>query len=224
MPAARAGSARVSAVQQDPAVRLAGIRAVLLDMDGTLVDSTPAVARAWIAFADDHGLDREQTVGLAVGLSSSATIRQLTPGLSGPAFARAVELQSEREADLTGVCVAPGALDLLSLIERRDLPWAVVTNADAGLARARLGRAGIRPPVLVTADDVLEAKPHPQGYLDAAKILGVSVDRCLVVEDSPVGARAGLAAGALVVGVVPGLGTPLTVRDLTHLRDLLAGC
>lgn len=120
------------------------------------------------------------------------------------------------------MAVAPGVLGLLSVVESRPLPWAVVTNADARLARARLQRAGISPPVLVTADDVDEGKPDPQGYLGAARVLGVPIEQCLVVEDSPVGTRAGLASGALVVGLVPGLGTPLVVRDLPHLIELFA--
>ncbi len=201
--------------------RLASVRAVLFDMDGTLVDSGPSVTRAWAAFADDHGLDRAETVAFASGPPAPVTVRRLARGLDEEGLLRAIELQSEREAEMTGVTAACGALDLLALVERQGLPWAVVTSADTRLARARLRHAGITPPLLVTADDVVAGKPDPQGYLDAAQLLGVPIGHCLVVEDSPVGAAAGLASGALVVGLVPGLGTPLTVRDLPHLGELL---
>jgi len=208
-------------VSQDE--RLADVQAVLFDMDGTLVDSTRAVERAWLAFADDHGLDGTDTLALAGGPPASVTIRRLATGLDEDGVARAVAVQSDREADMDGVVVAEGAHALIALVERRGMPWAVVTSADRRLADSRLAEAGITPPVLVTADDVAAGKPDPQGYRAAAMALGVPIERCLVVEDSKIGAEAGLASGALVAGLVPDLGAQLTVRDLPHLTTLLDG-
>jgi HAD superfamily hydrolase (TIGR01509 family) len=96
----------------------------------------------------------------------------------------------------------------------------VVTNADERLARSRLDAAGVRPPVLVTTDDVDAGKPDPAGFLLAAQRLGVPIERCLVVEDSAPGAEAGRRAGAVVAGL-RGLPADVPVDDLAEVASLL---
>ncbi len=103
---------------------------------------------------------------------------------------------------------------------RRGLPWAVVTSADARLARARLDAAGVHPPVLVTVDEVSAGKPDPEGFVLAARRLGIPIERCLVVEDSVPGAEAGRRAGALVAGL-RGLPADVPVEDLSEVASLL---
>lgn len=188
--------------------------AVLFDMDGTLVDSDAAVERAWTTWAGEYGVDVATTLAGAHGSPADATVRRMRPDLDGRevtvAAARQLALQYD---DLGDVVPTPGALDLLA---RLTLPWAVVTSADAALATARLGAAGISPPVLVTVDDVRRGKPDPEGYLLAAVRLGVDPTRCLVVEDSEVGLAAGRAAGA-VTAALRGLDGDIRIGTLREL-------
>ncbi|MCA2214394.1 HAD-IA family hydrolase [Jidongwangia harbinensis] len=190
------------------------IRAVLFDMDGTLVDSDAAVERAWTTWAAEHGVDAAGAIALAHGSPSERTVRTLLPHLDEAAVAvsaaRQLELQYD---DLSDVAAAPGAVDLL---DRLHLPWAVVTSADARLAKARLGVAGIVPPVLVTTDDIAAGKPDPAGYLRAAQIIGVPPHTCLVVEDADVGLAAARAAGAYTAAL-RGLDGDLRLGSLADL-------
>lgn len=102
---------------------------------------------------------------------------------------------------MSTACVrSPGAREALSAL--REDRVAVVTSATRELAAARLGAVGIEPPsVMVTAEEVARGKPDPEGYLTAARRLGVDPAEALVVEDAPPGIEAGKATGAAVVGV-----------------------
>jgi sugar-phosphatase len=199
------------------------LAAVLLDMDGTLVDSDAAVERAWTTWAGEHGVDPAAVIAIAHGSPADRTVAVLLPGLDEDGVARAAARQLALQyTDLADVVAMPGAHRLVEVLERRALPWAVVTSADRRLARARLAIAGIAPPVLVTVEDVTEGKPDPEGYLAAATALAVPPARCLVVEDSEPGLTAGRAAGARTAAL-RGLGGDLRLDDLGQLADLLAG-
>lgn len=197
---------------------MADIQAVLFDMDGTLVDSDRAVERSWLAWGEEYGVHGPAAHKMAHGAPSAATVRKLLPHLGAEEMRRAsmrqLELQYE---DLSDVVAAPGAHELIAVLDRCGLPWAVVTSADARLAKARLGAAGISAPVLVTTDDVPAGKPDPAGYRRAAELLGVAAANCLVVEDAEVGLEAGRAAGARTAAL---RGLAGDVR-LTSLFDLV---
>jgi sugar-phosphatase len=173
-------------------------RGVLFDLDGVLVDSTPAVARVWAGWAREHGFEPDEVVKKAHGRPSIATIRELLPNADHAEEDREVE---RREiADVEGVVPLPGAKELL-----RALPlerWAIVTSCTRALARVRIAAAGLpKPKHLVTASDVRHGKPDPEPYLKGAQMLGVPAGDCLVVEDAPAGIRAGKAAGARVLAL-----------------------
>src|SRR5713101_4334047 len=173
-------------------------RGVLFDLDGVLVDSTPAVARVWAGWAHEHGFNPDEVVKKAHGRPSITTIRELLPHADHVAEDREVE---RREiADVEGVIPLPGAVELL-----RALPlerWAIVTSCTRALARVRIAAAGLpKPKHLVTATDVQHGKPSPEPYLKGAQMLGIPADDCLVVEDAPAGIRAGKAAGAQVLAL-----------------------
>jgi mannitol-1-/sugar-/sorbitol-6-phosphatase len=173
-------------------------RGVLFDLDGVLVDSTPAVARVWAGWAREHGFDPDEVVKRAHGRPSLATIRELLPNADHAEENREVE---RREiADVEGVLPLPGAKELL-----RALPpgrWAIVTSCTRALAHVRIAAAGLpKPKHLVTATDVRHGKPDPEPYLKGAQILGIPAGDCLVVEDAPAGIRAGKAAGACVLAL-----------------------
>jgi mannitol-1-/sugar-/sorbitol-6-phosphatase len=198
------------------------VDAVLFDMDGTLVDSDAAVDRGWLRWAAEYGVDRQTAErGVIHGSPSDHTIRRLRPDLDGAAFEEAVSRQLTLQyADVDDVVPITGAHELLATLDRLGIPWAVVTSADTRLARARLGAAGITPPLLVSVDDIRAGKPDPEGYLLAASRLGVDPTRCLVVEDAVPGVQAGRAAGA-TVAALKGVDADLRITDLTDLTALI---
>jgi sugar-phosphatase len=198
---------------------LRDIAAVLFDMDGTLVDSDAAVERAWTTWAGEHGVDATEVITVAHGSPSEPTVRRMLPHLDEPATlasaARQLALQYD---DLSDVIAAPGAHELLAVLAEQQVPWAVVTSADARLAKARLDAAGIAVAVLVTIDDLTAGKPDPAGYLLGAKLLGVEPGRCLVVEDAAVGVTAGRAAGAWTAAL-RGVEGDLPIASLHELAE-----
>jgi sugar-phosphatase len=197
------------------------VRAVLFDMDGTLVTSDAAVERAWTAWAAEYGVDGRRAIEIAHGRPSEPTVRTLLPHLDEAATAAAIARQLELQYDdLADVAAMPGAVDLLALLDRRGLPWAVVTSADDRLAKARLGAAGLAAPVLVTCDDVPVGKPDPAGYLRAASLVGVQPADCLVVEDADAGLEAGRKAGAYTASL-RGLAGDVRLSSLNDLITLL---
>jgi sugar-phosphatase len=171
---------------------------VLFDMDGVLVDSTPAVARVWSGWAREHGFEPEAVVKQAHGRPSIATIRELLPHADHHAEAREVE-RRELE-DLEDVGALPGSAEML-----RTLPpnrYAIVTSATRRLAEVRLRAAGLPiPEHFVTATDVKRGKPNPDPYLMGAESLRVQPADCIVIEDAPSGVLAGKAAGARVIAL-----------------------
>ena len=180
-----------------PAELFARAHAVLVDLDGTLVDSTAPVRRAWAGFAARHGLDHETVHRFGQGRPSRETIRLLAPHADHDAEAAAVEHAEVH--DTRGVVPLPGALKLLASDDR---PLAIVTSCSTALAEARLRAAGLPiPPMLVSSDGLTRGKPDPTCFLLAARRLGVDPARCVVLEDAPAGVQAGRAAGATVIAV-----------------------
>jgi mannitol-1-/sugar-/sorbitol-6-phosphatase len=173
-------------------------RGVLFDLDGVLVDSTPAVARVWAWWAREHGFDPDEVVRRAHGRPSMTTIRELLP--KGDHEAENREVERREIADVEGVIPLPGAVELL-----RALPverWTIVTSCTRRLAGVRIRAAGLpMPKHLVTSNDVKNGKPDPEPYLKGAESLGVPADECVVFEDAPAGIRAGKGAGAQVVAL-----------------------
>jgi mannitol-1-/sugar-/sorbitol-6-phosphatase len=171
-------------------------RALLFDLDGVLIDSTPAVIRVWSRWAIAHGFDPAEVVRTAHGRPSIATIRDYLPHADFEAENRAVE--SGELSDLNGVVPLPGARELLDALPADR--WTIVTSCTRALANARLQAAGLRiPETLVTCDDVKNGKPNPEPYLKGASLLGISARDCIVLEDAPAGICAGKAAGARVI-------------------------
>jgi HAD superfamily hydrolase (TIGR01509 family) len=196
--------------------------AVLFDMDGTLVDSSHSVERAWVTVATELGLDVLSVVKVCHGRPAPATLRQFLPEASVADIALAAGRQLELQyTDLADVEPMSGLPDVLTMLAETNMPWAVVTSADRRLANVRLEFCGIDPSVVVTADDVTEGKPHPAGYLLAAARLGVPIGRCLVVEDSTAGVEAGRRAGASVAAL-NGLECDFPIETLVDLTMLLS--
>jgi mannitol-1-/sugar-/sorbitol-6-phosphatase len=172
--------------------------AILFDLDGVLVDSTRSVDRQWRIWARERGIDEEKAVAIAHGVRAVEVIRAIAPHLD--AEAEVEKLESLEAADHDGVAVMPGAADLVRSIP--DGRWGVVTSGRRDLATARLQLAAIPiPRVMVTAQDVVNGKPHPEPYLKGAELLDVNPAKCLVIEDAPAGIRSAHAGGMKVIAL-----------------------
>lgn len=189
--------------------------AILFDLDGVLVDSHVVVERTWMRWMERHGLEIPGLVARAHGRRAIETVRDVAPSLD--AEAEAAWLTETELADTEGLLVLPGAREAMSALG--DPHRAIVTSGGQQLARLRLQHAGVPiPGVLVSADDVTEGKPSPQGYRKAAALLSFSPDACVVVEDSPAGIAAGRAAGATVIA----LATTFPASRLTEAHHVVA--
>ena len=172
--------------------------AILFDLDGVLVDSTPCVTRIWSAWAREHGLDPDYVVHVAHGQRTIETVRTVAPELDAERETRAIE---QRELNDTGGLTAlPGAKQLLSQLPANRC--VIVTSGTRRLAVKRLQAVGLPVPAqMVTADDVTRGKPDPEPYLAGARLLGIDPRDAVVIEDAPSGIRAGKAAGAMVIAL-----------------------
>lgn len=175
--------------------------ALLFDMDGTLVDSTAVVERTWHRFARRHGLSVDAILAQSHGRRTEDTVARFVPdGVDAEAEARRVI--AEEVMDVEGIVAIPGAQDLLTSLP--DDAWAMVTSAGRLLAEARMKAAGLPlPTVLISADDVVAGKPNPEGYLTAARRLGLAPKETVVFEDAEAGIQAARASGARTVVVGP---------------------
>jgi mannitol-1-/sugar-/sorbitol-6-phosphatase len=179
--------------------------ALLFDMDGVLINSTPAVARVWRRWAIERGFNPEEVVARAHGRPSLTTVREYLPNADHEAENKEVE-RREIE-DLEGVIPLPGALELLA-----SLPpdrWTIVTSCTRPLAEVRIKAAGLPlPKKLITSNDITHGKPDPEPYLKGAAILGFPSAECIVLEDVPAGVRSGKSAGSRVVAFTTTVGKP----------------
>ncbi len=181
----------------EPAICGRTFDAVLFDMDGTLVDSTPAVERSWATWGSEYGLTRSALEAGHGQPASQLVISLLPPARVAQGLARIAELELSDVHDIT---ILPGALELLTALPANRV--AIVTSATRALAIARITAAGLpAPAAVVTFDDVTHGKPNPEPFLTGAARLGVDPSRCLVVEDAPAGIAAARAAGCATLAV-----------------------
>jgi HAD superfamily hydrolase (TIGR01509 family) len=204
--------------------------AILWDMDGTLIDTEPYWIGAEIALCASHGASWTHEDGLTlVGnplVTSAEVLRER--GVDLPVSEIIDALLDEVIARVTDhVPWQADARQLLLRARIRGVPCALVTMSYASLADAFIRAAGAFESV-VTGDFVVNGKPHPEPYLTAAAELGVPIERCLAIEDSPSGVRSALASGARTVAVrrltpldpLPGISR---VRSLDSLTDAAIG-
>ena len=195
--------------------RTLNARAILFDMDGTIVDSTATVEHVWGRFADTHGVSLETILGDSHGIKAVDTIRKYGPeGID--ADAAAADIAAYEINLLDGIVEIPGAAAFVSALT--DAQFALVTSAPRDLGIVRLNHCGIPlPSVIVGAEDVTHGKPDPEPYLSGARQLGIDPADCVVFEDAPAGIRAGLAAGMRVV-VVGAVDDPVA-EGLPRIHD-----
>lgn len=201
-------------------------RGFLFDLDGTLVDSLPAVVRAWSQWGERHDLRAETVLDYIHGKPAINSLRHFMAGQSEEAIQAEFRWLEQREAeDTEGVQAIAGAHALLTTLNTLQIPWAIVTSGSVPVAHARHRAAGLpMPEVFITAENITRGKPDPEPYLLGAQRLGLQPSACVVVEDAPAGIVAGLEAGCAVVAVNPHGDIArlnevmLQVHDLTPLQ------
>ena len=176
-------------------------RAIVFDMDGTLVDSTAVVERIWGDFAAEHELDVVELLAFAHGRQTHDTVTRFLPGLPEVEARTLTDgLQAVEAGTRDGTVEIPGAADFLGSLPGDRV--ALVTSANHELARSRMAEAGVPwPAVVLASEQVAVGKPAPDGYLLAAAMLGVEPGEVVVFEDAAAGLEAARASGASVVVV-----------------------
>ena len=195
--------------------------AVVFDMDGLMLDSERAINECMARAASDLGHELPASLWLQMIGGGDGLCRRLLADRIGADAT--VELLARAEAmyDVVadaGIAHRPGIIDLLDWLVARGIPRAVATSTRRPLAMRKLAAAGLLPyfDAVATSSDVAAPKPAPDVYLLAASKLGVAPARCLVLEDSPTGVRAALAAGMTPVQVPDMLVPADAARALGH--------
>ncbi|MFC0097380.1 HAD family hydrolase [Micromonospora marina] len=200
---------------------------MLFDMDGTLVDSEKLWDVALQELAAVYGgVLSEDARRAIVGTGMADAMRIVHDDLGQPErdVQESADWISARILDLfrTGLRWRPGALALLRAVRVAGIPTALVTSSGRPLVEVALDTLGRDSfDVVVCGDEVGAAKPHPEPYLTAARLLGVPVQRCVAIEDSPTGVASALAAGAAVLAVPAEV--PLAPADGVHQVESLLG-
>ncbi|ROR11510.1 HAD-IA family hydrolase [Erwinia sp. JUb26] len=199
-------------------------RGILLDLDGTLVNSLDFVEASWSLWAKGKGLDPRTVCHYLHGKPALSTLRHFMPDASDQTIQDEFLALEDYEASHTdGITAVDGAVDFLQQLERNLVPWAIVTSGSLKVASARIRQAGFpMPPVLVTSEDIQQGKPHPEPFLTGAARLDVSPARCIAFEDSTAGLLSASGAGCVVVEV---LTRQSVVHDIDswHTIDRYAG-
>lgn len=211
------------------------IRAAIFDMDGTLLDTEALHGQAFAVTGKAMGYPLPATLQHSmVGIHRDGS-RRLVADHMGPDFPLDLFFDESDVAFTAmldaGIPLRPGAEIILEHFAKAGVPMAIATSSEAPYAQQRLEKAGLLHyfDVVVTRNDVTQAKPHPEPYLLAASRLGVDPADCVAIEDSPAGVRSATAAGIATV-MVPDL-LPATeeqtlvcaqiLPSLEALRDLL---
>ena len=195
--------------------------AVIFDMDGLMLDSERAIIGCLAEAAREAGHDLPEVLWLSMVGHSEAVCRHLLDEAVGEAQRDLILQRSHVLYDAVvaaGVPHRPGIIAMLDFLDARSIPRAVATSTRRPLALRKLEAAGLlsRFDAICTSSDVEHPKPAPDIYLLAATSLGVDPAHCLVLEDSPTGVRAALAAGMYPIQIPDLLEPDDAVRALGH--------
>jgi beta-phosphoglucomutase-like phosphatase (HAD superfamily) len=199
--------------------------AAIFDMDGLLLDSERVIMQAWLASAREAGMAlTEADFITVVGAGQVESRTRLSRMLGGSQAFEAVRSRARSKLeDQPGIVypLKPGALELLSKLQRLRVPCAVASSTRVSEVRRRLTKVGVLDffQALAGGDEVADSKPDPAVYLLAAERLGVPPAQCLAFEDTDHGARAAHAAGMRVV-LVPDLRSHDFATPLMQLSSL----
>ena len=202
-----------------------GIRAVIFDMDGVLLDNNDWHLRSWLAYAEKRNipLKPEDAYTRVFGKTNREIILDAFPHCDESTI-RAWSHEKEalyREMYQPHFALPEGLRDFLEVLQEKKIPMAVASNAPIENIRFTLEGGNIEPffDVLVWADLVERPKPHPDIYLKASSMLGFDPSDCLVIEDSPTGIRAALSAGCVPMAIT----STYKHEELIAYTNLIAG-
>lgn len=212
-------------------------KAVLFDLDGTLIDSEWFYYKAWRKALEHHGFSLQsdlwlnELAGKTDGQGFELLQSKYAFEANREAFFEEVRAHIAQQHEEEAVPLMPGAADLVNFLHQRSIAMAVVTSSKREVATYHLERNGLRRffTVLVTRTDVQNPKPDPEPYLRCVMELGLEQKACLVLEDSSTGTTAAKAAGLTCFGVQThesirrALNVDRTFDNLHEVREFLEG-
>lgn len=186
-------------------------KAVLFDLDGTLVRSTGSIESILTNWATEQSLEVYDVLAYCHGKRTIDIVRHFVDAALVEQNYQTLTAQFvQASLDTSAI---QGSLKFLECLNQHQIPWAVVSSSERVLIEARLKAAGLpQPKIMISAEDVEKGKPDPTGYLLGAQLLKTDIAECLVFEDAPSGILAAQQAGAQLIT----LGHPQ--QPLSHMH------
>ena len=204
---------------------LPSFSAVILDIDGVILDTEPTYRAAWIKAANNLGYPLNDEICFAYAGKSFAAIELSLLELFGQEFPLASFKRLSAKiwhcnAETHGIHKKPGVDDLIRTLQELNIPFGLATNSSGANIQKCMEYAGFNGffGMLMTKDDVVQAKPAPDIYLAMAKALGVCPANCLVVEDSETGLYAASSAGTIPILIPDVCSVDVNIRGLAHVE------
>ncbi len=196
-------------------------KGVLFDLDGTLIDSTPAITRSWSAVLTEIGISLDVLPSLH-GSPSKQSLRRLLPDSDENEINHwAKKIEDLEVEDTEGIILLPGARELFQYLDQSSIEWFIVTSCTRDLGTSRANSVGLTlPPKSIFFDDVVKGKPHPDPYLLGLERLRLEAESALVLEDAPAGIKSGKAAGIKVIAMQT-THSKESLHEADHIADSL---
>ncbi len=213
-------------------VDLPPFSALILDVDGVVLDTEPTYRTAWVAAANNLGYPLTDGQCRHYAGKSFADIEKSLLALFGQDFPiNSFKQQSaeiwQQHAKRDGISKKPGLAELLQSLQISNIPFGLATNSRAAGIQKCMAYANLdgQFSIFLTRDDVVRGKPDPEIYLAATQALGFPPDQCLVVEDSETGLIAANSAGTIPILIPDGIRPAIEIRNLAYaelssLREL----
>ncbi|CAI2161195.1 Phosphatase YfbT [Serratia fonticola] len=171
-------------------------KAILFDLDGTLVDSGSCIERLWHQWAQENHLDTKYVLSIIHGRTIEETLKLTSSYFYNQHCVN--EIKERAIIELSHVKPIAGAVEFIKKIPKDRM--AIVTSGAKKVSMQSIISAGIPvPDIMITSEDISRGKPDPEPYQRAARILGVQPSECLVFEDADSGIQSALAAGMRVI-------------------------